>query len=69
MNRTNLGRDARNGKMEKGQNPKERLGNNTFTTPKMGLPVFLEENPREWLRKCQKLFQIHQVPECHSRCC
>ena len=31
--------------------------------PKLELPLFYEENPQEWLRKCNKYFLNYQVPE------
>lgn len=27
--------------------------------------MFTGDNPREWIRKCQKYFLVYQVPEAH----
>ena len=34
-----------------------------FLVPKLELPIFEGTKPRWWLRRCEKLFEIHQVPE------
>mgnify|MGYP004718015975 FL=1 len=42
----------------------EPQGNRTFTRlPKVDLPSFTGENPREWIRKANKYFKINGVEE------
>lgn len=41
----------------------ERIGRQGWQKgPKVELPMFQGDNPREWIRKCQKYFMIYQVP-------
>lgn len=42
---------------------KERNYRLWIQPPKVGLPLFEEERPREWIRKCEKYFLINQVLE------
>ncbi|KAL2504958.1 Uncharacterized protein Adt_20579 [Abeliophyllum distichum] len=46
-----------------------RMGRGTYDVrmktklPEIYFPWFGGENPREWVRKANKYFQIHQIPE------
>lgn len=43
---------------------KEKWGKNPYQFgPRIDLLMFLGEHPREWLRKCEKFFLAHQIPE------
>ncbi|KAL2516989.1 Uncharacterized protein Adt_13236 [Abeliophyllum distichum] len=49
-----------------GDNRSERNGNDTMMNhkvPKIDFPQFGRENLREWVRKTNKYFQLHQIPE------
>lgn len=37
--------------------------NSWIPHPKIELPMFSGDNPREWIRKCQKYFMIYQISE------
>ena len=30
--------------------------------PKLELPIFVGDDPRVWLRKCPKFFNVYQIP-------
>ena len=46
-----------------------RQGNGTgshqtgLPMPKMEIPLFDGQNPRWWVRRCERFFQLYKVPE------
>ena len=34
-----------------------------FPVPKLELPMFNRQKPRWWIKRCEKMFMIHQVAE------
>lgn len=37
----------------------------SFHAPKLEIPLFDGENPRWWVRQCERMFTLYQVPEQH----
>ncbi|CAL1413314.1 unnamed protein product [Linum trigynum] len=36
---------------------------NHYSLPRLEFPFFSGENPRDWIRRCEKLFRVYGVPE------
>ena len=42
------------------QGQRQQLG---FSMPRMEIPVFKGDNPRWWVRKCERMFEWYDIPE------
>ena len=39
------------------------MSTQTQLWPRLDFPIFEGSNPRSWIRKCQKIFQVYQIPD------